>query len=171
MFKLILFFITFVISLPLNIPKLTKNLKSKVCPWGIESSVFGDNRCYIFHEFPLNYYNSEEFCEGYGATLATVSNGDINQFISETTKSTFDPDGEKSYWLGAQNLVTPNQWKWVDGSLLNGFENWNSGEPINATEERCLSGKVGSGKWFASICYSEKPAVCVYPKVSGQMHF
>ena len=69
-------------SLPLEIPNDEKNVGSKVCPYGIESSVFGDSNCYIFHKLPLTFYNAEGYCEGFGGRLAIVPNGDVNQFIS-----------------------------------------------------------------------------------------
>ncbi len=108
--------------------------------------------------------------ERYGATgyLATVLSGDENAFIAARLQ------GEG--WMGASDQGEEGAWKWVtgpeagmqfwsgDGSghlfdQVNGYANWNSGEPNNSSDEDCAQFLVSggsSGKWNDLRCTSER---------------
>ena len=74
-------------------------------------------------------------------------------------------------WLGLRKTHAKGQFKWVDGSSLNGYTNWSPGEPNNIRgrelcTEMLVSGNCGLKKWndvrcdttgYKSITVCEKP--------------
>ena len=48
---------------------------------------------------------------------------------------------------------------WTDGKEIS-FTNWNSGEPNNATESKCVATEATAGKWVNVPCEGSKNSIC-----------
>uniref|UniRef100_A0A914QWT1 C-type lectin domain-containing protein n=1 Tax=Panagrolaimus davidi TaxID=227884 RepID=A0A914QWT1_9BILA len=71
----------------------------------------------------------------------------------------FAEQGNEDFWIGANRLLTPGIWGWIDGSPFT-FTDWDKGQPNNVSGADCGSMTIPGGTWTANPCYSEKPFIC-----------
>jgi hypothetical protein len=103
-----------------------------------------------------DFKNAREFAEslkkeGFGqGRLPTIACEAQNDFLKELLRS----NGAESVWLGATDLESEGEWKWLegpladrvfwtgyhDGALTQGlYANWRNGEPNNVHVENCAA--------------------------------
>lgn len=93
----------------------------------------------------FTWKEAEEYCESVGGHLAMPKTKTTLNFIIKLAKE-YALDG---MWLGATNLNDTNEWRWIDGSLME-FTNWDTNEPNNANNnEHYLETYTitNNGKW------------------------
>jgi hypothetical protein len=73
-------------------------------------------------------------------------------------------------WLGANDIVTPDDWRWDDGtafwsggangSPVNGaYTNWDRGQPLRSNNA-CVTMEAKLGTWLNLDCPGGHPYVC-----------
>lgn len=67
-----------------------------------------------------------------------------------------------NFWIGGDDLETPNTWQWLDSTKFN-FTNWAKNEPAKDSRSFCTALSLPEGLWYAKSCYESKPYVCALP--------
>ncbi|KAG7225794.1 hypothetical protein INR49_014445 [Caranx melampygus] len=76
-------------------------------------------RCFMFVRTPMNWYSAEEYCNGLGGHLASVTNPREYSFLQQIT----DTAWENAAWLGGFYLQ--GRWMWIDREGFY-YTNWYS---------------------------------------------
>jgi len=148
----------------------------------LSTQTFGGHSYEIYNI--QNYYSaSSEFAASRSITandgqkergyLLTITSQQENDFIANALKVS----NIETAWLGAQDLEEEGVWKWVvgsaedklespfwsnvDGTKLEKFANWRSGEPNNSNEEDCAVMMSSDGGWNDAHCDAQTYAVVV----------
>ncbi|XP_018091326.1 secretory phospholipase A2 receptor [Xenopus laevis] len=100
---------------------------SSVCyTWESEPHL---EHCYkVFHHEKVlgkrSWQEAENFCQGFGAHLASLSNIDEEKFLTEVLSTMFHQNDERQFWIGF-NKRSPSSggsWEWSDGTpVLSSF--------------------------------------------------
>ena len=73
-------------------------------------------------------------CQGLGAELVKIESKAETEFINATFLST-----RMRMWIGLNDIVNEDDWKWSDGSRLEGYTNWGYNQPSNSQgEQHCV---------------------------------
>jgi len=128
---------------------------------------------YELYLAPNDFFTAKEFAEslskeGFGQGRLPA----INSQTQHSLIQNFLRDKNVEHvWLGASDLETEGEWKWLAGPLANqqfwrgdhlgsvvpgSFQNWRTGEPNNADNEDCavISSNVpdDTGAWNDALC-------------------
>ena len=76
------------------------------CPKGWH---FFEKKCYYFSEVETDFRTARKTCEGYDATLATISSPAESYFIGLRSK-------KASAWLGLSDESSEQHWQWISSS-------------------------------------------------------
>ena len=79
---------------------------------------------YVYYADKTTWYAAQAFCEAQGGHLVTVTTQEETDLLKSLC-------GENNIWLGATDVETEGQWRWITGEPFE-YANWNSGEPNNA---------------------------------------
>ncbi|XP_071838886.1 uncharacterized protein [Apostichopus japonicus] len=91
-----------------------------------------DQFCYFFDETRRTFEDSEQACSDLGGHLVSIHSAEEESFLSLRMSDSM------SYYIGLNDQVTENQWKYTDASEYD-FMNWSDGEPNDALEgEDCV---------------------------------
>uniref|UniRef100_A0AC34Q770 C-type lectin domain-containing protein n=1 Tax=Panagrolaimus sp. JU765 TaxID=591449 RepID=A0AC34Q770_9BILA len=131
------------------------------CPPYAVQGFGGDTRCYVFKEIAVDYIQGHELCQKISGSLLSIQNIAINTWIQSQAAKLFAPLGYNSFWIGA-NAFNAATWAWIDGSPFE-YQNWQNGLPATDVSHICGAEYASDGTWFASICNTERPFVCVVP--------
>uniref|UniRef100_A0AC34F631 C-type lectin domain-containing protein n=1 Tax=Panagrolaimus sp. ES5 TaxID=591445 RepID=A0AC34F631_9BILA len=127
------------------------------CPKGYIASFSNPPKCFHLELQRQNWIVASETCKGIGGSLTAIHDMYDNVFINGEAANLFT-DGD--FWIGANNLITPGTWSWIDGTPFD-FKDWDKGEPQNITEYNCGAVRTQSGLWFSDNCYNNKSFVCL----------
>lgn len=110
-----------------------------------------------------NWANASSNAQSLGAHLATIGSAGENSFLLGIAKAQTSvasmpaaADGGGAYylWLGASDLASEGQWRWVDGSSMAAYSNWGAGsgvlEPDNYNNQDCLALAVSGWPYNSS---------------------
>lgn len=125
--------------------------------------------CYMLFTKPETWNNAKEKCKTVGAELVKIESAEENDFIKTTFLSS-----SSVYWIGLNDQVHENEWKWTDGTLLlyGNYSNWGLGNPDNSGNQNCAAIVRGyiwtsrtqkiyyDGKWDDVTCYDSKSFIC-----------
>ncbi|XP_033624617.1 macrophage mannose receptor 1-like [Asterias rubens] len=143
---------------------------SGYCPY---NSVKFLNRCYIYFgtdpSARLSWKDARDECKKTpGTELATIHSQQVQALLT-----TFLVSYDFPLWIGLSDITNNQQFKWVDGTVVD-YTNWGSGEPNEANgEEDCVEmlydwnnagrwNDVGCGTLNGYICQS-KPDLNIDP--------
>ncbi|XP_075995580.1 uncharacterized protein LOC142989778 isoform X7 [Genypterus blacodes] len=111
---------------------------------------------------------SEEYMEG--GDLVKIDSRDEQKFLEEKfkTKMMFDED---KFWIGLTDSRKEGTWLWVDGSLLNTWwAFWSGDGPDDHKGENCAGedcvrmgereGAIDQKSWFDKSCESPHKSIC-----------
>lgn len=70
---------------------------------------------------------------------------------------------KQNYWIGLTDLEQENEWRWLDGTLLE-YKNWKAGQPDNwghghGPGEDC-AGLINFGQWNDFPCEDMNHFIC-----------
>ncbi|KAE9548049.1 hypothetical protein FO519_008739 [Halicephalobus sp. NKZ332] len=136
------------------------------CPAGAVQSIADTTVCYSFYSVELAFADAEQTCTDLRGHLASVSNGFVNNFITEQTQKIFKKINATSFWVGASDLASSGVWAWTDGSPFS-YNEWKVGEPNPSQGSDCGQIQMEDGFWVAVNCFSKLPFVCTTPAVSA----
>lgn len=106
----------------------------------------------------MSWMEARATCEEEGGFLGMPKNGALSSIIYNASKAA----GYNAVWLGAtdnelqvagageSSTYGKAGWKWIDGSTIEPYDNWNSGEPNNYGEEDYMEMYIyggSAGKW------------------------
>nr|KAG5698796.1 hypothetical protein BaRGS_032215 [Batillaria attramentaria] len=91
------------------------------------------------------------FCEMMDAHMAEIESPIEEQFIMNRVFFIQPELREFSLWIGASDLMNPNEWVWMHSKARMGYRNWNMNRPEVMAKDhgRCLA--VQPGPYFAWI--------------------
>uniref|UniRef100_UPI0037E783AB galactose-specific lectin nattectin-like n=1 Tax=Semicossyphus pulcher TaxID=241346 RepID=UPI0037E783AB len=124
----------------------------KVCSEGWTEM---NGRCYMFHFDEKDWCDAESHCTGKGGNLASLRQpNDADVLINYVVKLTGGK--REGVWLGANNAVRDDCWKWSDGFNYN-FKQWAQGEPNNFRgKEHCMAMSGNGNKRVNDLNCSRK---------------
>lgn len=65
------------------------------------------------------------------------------------------------WWIGLTDAASEGAWRWVDGSPINNYVNWASGQPDSGTgDEDCGASSTISVPWHDLDCATALPFIC-----------
>ncbi|CAJ1352607.1 unnamed protein product, partial [Effrenium voratum] len=80
--------------------------------------------CYQLQSWPGTFQEAQGRCEEASAHLVTIQSAEEQEFVQQLC-------GERMCWLGLEEPPGSESWRWVDGTELAGYQNWEQGEPNN----------------------------------------
>ncbi|XP_078537804.1 secretory phospholipase A2 receptor [Lissotriton helveticus] len=98
------------------------NFNEDSCVHGWESEAHLHNCYKVFHIEKVlmkrTWDEAEEFCQGYGAHLASFSSGDEEIFLDKLLSTMFSPTDRRRFWIGLnrRNPLSGGSWEWSDGT-------------------------------------------------------
>ena len=88
----------------------------------------------------------------------SITDAEINTFVNDLSPSF-------RTWIGGYRIIeNGDEFVWIDGTPWN-YQNWNTGEPNNSGNERCV--ETSMGNWNDEKCRSERSSVCYQPLPSS----
>jgi hypothetical protein len=128
-----------------------------------------DGHDYYFCSNYMSWPVARDICADGGGSLVVIDDAGENDFLL----AHFGP--HPSWWIGANDETTPDEWHWVDGSNNDGpdlcagnhlcspvgarYVNFAIGEPNAVSTESC--GAIQSaGTWADEYCVVSKPFIC-----------
>uniref|UniRef100_A0A914PMP4 C-type lectin domain-containing protein n=1 Tax=Panagrolaimus davidi TaxID=227884 RepID=A0A914PMP4_9BILA len=133
---------------------------SGACPDGLIPSINDPTNCYKFVENKTNWFGSDQYCLGIGGSLTSVHDMIENMYISGEAGTIFHDSTSSDFWIGANNILSPGKWSWVDNSTFD-FTDWDNGQPQNTTGTVCVASNLNGAKWLSADCFKVKPFVCL----------
>mmetsp|Transcript_10437 Transcript_10437/g.13530 ORF Transcript_10437/g.13530 Transcript_10437/m.13530 type:complete len:242 (+) Transcript_10437:109-834(+) len=119
--------------------------------------VLDDGFCYNLIHACKTYSNALSTCESAGASLASISNADLNSQLAEMI-------GEDTFfgpWIGLSDSIEEGTWVWADDSDVV-YTNWDDGEPNSFGKGEDCAHLHGNGKWNDIGCESTLPFICKF---------
>jgi hypothetical protein len=126
-----------------------------------------DGRRYLFCAVAATFANAASRCAMEQFRLARVDDQTENSYLRTTTTSAI---GNVNVFLGGTDGAVEGAWRWGDGAQfwqggsggmeVGGlYENWDSGEPNNDSNEDCVELRTNSA-WNDRECGDSLPFVC-----------
>ncbi|XP_072000699.1 C-type lectin lectoxin-Thr1-like isoform X2 [Engystomops pustulosus] len=107
--------------------------------------------CYYISTDSITWYNATDECIRKGSSLVLIKTAEEMDSLTPTL-------GEGSYWIGLRRDKDPNEWVWLDGSMLS-FSRWRTDEPNNlGGAENCVD--YWNGSWNDLTCIRSRRYVC-----------
>ncbi|SFC99390.1 Alpha-tubulin suppressor, partial [Flexibacter flexilis DSM 6793] len=104
-----------------------------------------NNKWYYLSNSTISWKNARTACQNASGNLVIINDAAENSYVSSLMSS-------GNYLLiGLNDEVSEGSWKWVDGTSLGSYTNWNSGEPNNSPSA-CSPG--GTGEDFVQLATS-----------------
>jgi len=98
-------------------------------------------------------------CEGFGYTLASITDSLENDFVSNTSADL----GLDDVWIGLNDQEVEGTWVWVSGEEVE-FTSWNAGEPSDTVgNENCVGAHWSGANWNDEACTELNEFVCEIP--------
>eukprot|EP00392_Amoebophrya_sp_AT5.2_P019048 g19740.t1 len=108
---------------------------------------------------PLNFADAEDFCNRYGATLATIQT-DFQNYDALTSLV-----GKRWPYIGANDRKKEGRFVWTSDGKKVEKKFWNRGEPNNWNKrEDCAVRRARNGKWNDINCSRKRDFVCSKPE-------
>ena len=121
--------------------------------------------CYTLVASSKSWASAKSSCEAQGLHLATITS-----FSEQLVVALLDNGSIAEAWIGANDLTSENDWRWVDNKDFppspspnaSSFENWNNGEPnnFNGNEDCALIKLTNNGVWDDRNCTQTLSSIC-----------
>lgn len=108
------------------------------------ASVKNNGYEYELYDYQVDWQTAQKICKKKGGNLVDIANSDENDLVWNLAKK----GSKNEYWIGLSDLVSENDWKWVNGQESQ-YYNWLSGQPNNDNEmENYVALNKESGQWY-----------------------
>ncbi|XP_070539925.1 galactose-specific lectin nattectin-like [Ptychodera flava] len=116
---------------------------------------FPGKSCYFIHpEQRFSWASAKTECSSRGGKLATIDDAFEDAYLREFARL------EGDLWIGFNDQLTLNFWRWDNGSSVNYF-NWYPGRPSTSSSTRCAyMRRVYNGQWYDSSCTNLRGYIC-----------
>lgn len=123
---------------------------------------------YLFCLRPEVFDEARRVCRSVEGDLITIETSAENQRVSEG----FERWSPAEFWLGLRDGEREGTWIWIDGRPLEGFNNWNPGEPNDLQGEDCAHNNWRfTGGWNDIDCADRYAYVCEFSPGNGAVCF
>uniref|UniRef100_A0A914QCQ3 C-type lectin domain-containing protein n=1 Tax=Panagrolaimus davidi TaxID=227884 RepID=A0A914QCQ3_9BILA len=102
---------------------------SAVCPNG---SVSWQTDCYFFQANASGFPTAESDCNLMGGHLVSIHDGFVNALLTNNAQNLFHESTVTDFWIGFTNLMTLQNWTWMDESSSH-FTEWCPNDPNNTS--------------------------------------
>uniref|UniRef100_A0AC35F411 C-type lectin domain-containing protein n=1 Tax=Panagrolaimus sp. PS1159 TaxID=55785 RepID=A0AC35F411_9BILA len=116
--------------------------------------------CYFLVKDKTTFMAADQYCVGLNGNLVSIHNMFENAFLGGEAKTVFTDSTNIDFWIGANNLLIPKNWSWMDGTPWD-FNDWDIKQPINVSNTNCGAMTIQSQRWISDDCIKEKPFVCL----------
>jgi len=127
---------------------------------------------YAFCDVAVSFDVARSDCRARGMFLVRIDDAAEDTWVHSMIPAA-DQASDKSpvwRWLGANDIVTPDDWRWDDGtafwsggssgSPVNGaYTHWDRGQPV-LSNNACAIMEAKLGTWRNLDCPSGQPYVC-----------
>ena len=123
--------------------------------------------CYkLFTSPKLTWEKAQEECKQIGANLVKIESSLEEKYLLETGHSSVN----RYYWIGLSYSANERVWKWADGTILDGYENWfEDNRPNFAYWSPCTVMHIIKrpsyyyAKWYFLSCSARNGYICEKP--------
>ncbi|XP_030064193.1 polycystin-1-like [Microcaecilia unicolor] len=136
-------------------PGRQETLDKSSCPRG-GRIYMGNLNCYWLSQNKESWQDARQVCQrSSGDDLAVVKTQDVQTFLQEA----FSSAGGFA-WIGLSDLSSSGTWQWVDGNVLDSWQNWGaSGRPEG--KGNCAQLQISlRGMWRRSPCNEKLAFIC-----------
>ncbi|XP_048387692.2 collectin-11 isoform X4 [Stegostoma tigrinum] len=119
-----------------------------------------ENKIYLLVKEEKRYTDAHEYCRDRGGLLIMPKDEATNSLIA----SYISEAGLSRVFIGVNDLEEEGQFVFTDGSPLQTFNKWRTGEPNNAYDEEDCAEMVSSGGWNDVTCHITMYFVCEFDK-------
>ncbi|XP_043534516.1 collectin-11 isoform X4 [Chiloscyllium punctatum] len=119
-----------------------------------------ENKIYLLVKEEKRYTDAHEYCHDRGGLLIMPKDEATNSLIA----SYISEAGLSRVFIGVNDLEEEGQFVFTDGSPLQTFNKWRTGEPNNAYDEEDCAEMVSSGGWNDVACHITMYFVCEFDK-------
>lgn len=132
------------------------SLQPKTCP-GEFTTLEGN--CYYFSSVQKTWYNALAHCKSMNASLAYPLNEAQNEALKAQALNLATAD---FWYLGGQDLVEKNVWRWAHSNAQLQFSDWYAGQPDYANNrENCIfMHKRHKFLWGDTSCMTNLNYIC-----------
>lgn len=123
--------------------------------------------CYKYFNENHRWQDAKDRCSGeFGADLAKITSQDVHNFVySLGTHQPFD------IWIGLRQNAGSSDFVWTDGSQIDNFSFWDTGQPPIAGHDLCtgMSSRetLTNGRWITGDCADAHKAYVCEKAVTG----
>jgi len=131
-----------------------------------------NGHAYVFCDVAATFDVARSDCRARGMLLVRIDDAAEDTWVHSMIPAADQADDKSSVWrwLGANDIVTPDDWRWDDGtsfwsggssgSPVNGaYANWDRGQPLRSNNA-CVTMEAKLGGWYNLDCPSGHPYVC-----------
>ncbi|XP_038056043.1 echinoidin-like [Patiria miniata] len=123
--------------------------------------------CYLIINLRFAYLEAEKYCgnlatQGKSTHLASVHSAEENAFLRRYHAAVFQSTSNIALWIGYDRLASGDTYRWLDGSVGSGFEDWKPPMEPSRGAEKCTVLWYGN-HWNDWPCYNTAPFVCKMP--------
>lgn len=123
--------------------------------------------CYkLFTSPELTWENAQEECKQIGANLVKIESSLKEKYLLETAYSRVN----HYYWIGLSYSANDSVWKWADGTIWDGYQNWFRDNQRNFTHwSPCTVMHIIKwpsyyyAKWYLRSCSTRHGYICEKP--------
>ncbi|XP_052840922.1 dromaiocalcin-1 isoform X1 [Drosophila gunungcola] len=110
----------------------------------------------------VNWFKANQICNSVGAVLATVRNEEHHQLMLEYVKRNEDNIGNKTFWLGATNMVERRYvWTWLSTGIPLTYAKWGKKEPRSDRRGKDACLLLGAdNSWHSASCDGKHYFIC-----------
>ncbi|XP_052247583.1 perlucin-like protein isoform X2 [Dreissena polymorpha] len=112
--------------------------------------------CYHFSHDTEPWELAQMVCRDMGAHLVEIESAAENNFVTNELQRR-----HATSWIGANDLLIENEWRWASSHNRITFANWAPREPTNSNgNENCADIRNFDWKWNDERCDSSQNYIC-----------
>ncbi|XP_046543030.1 C-type lectin-like [Haliotis rubra] len=116
--------------------------------------------CYFLFEDSEEWPQANTVCGLHSAYLVTLETANENAFAKNYART--KQVHSSNVWIGANDMMTSNQFRWTEGDKKVTFTDWARGEPNNSNGgENCVQlDRSHSYQWNDALCHNRNHFIC-----------
>ncbi|XP_060127847.1 polycystin-1 isoform X6 [Zootoca vivipara] len=114
--------------------------------------------CYWLGETKETWQDARKLCQGVpGGDLVVVRSLEVQSYLQKSFSNSAG-----TVWIGLRDLGSSGSMRWVDGGLVDTFQNWMSSGRPEGGKEMCVKMLLvdSRGNWRCNPCSEKSPFIC-----------